>query len=326
MLTIRAPVPVLEDGEGGNNLCGRAASHRPASRDKNIKESRARGDGMKARGFNLQAARLILADPPPPRAARAWRIIHGDCLDVLPTIDEPPRLISADPPYNIGINYGDGAGADRLPIDEYRQWLAHWIGLCANVLAADGSLWILMPHEHQADAFKAMEAVGLHWRNTITWYETFGVNCTRKFNRTSRLIHHFTKHPRRFVFNADAVRVPSDRQVKYGDKRACPAGKVPDDVWEIPRVAGTHAERLPGFPTQLPLELLQRIIAVASEPGDLVLDPFSGSATTGVAALEAGRQYVGIEKSAGYIEPSNARLRGCPKSFHFLVPDLTGTI
>ena len=147
-----------------------------------------------------------------------------------------------------------------------------------------------------------MEAAGLYFRNTIKWHETFGNNCTRKFGRTSRPIHYFTKHPKWFV-------LPSDRQVKYADKRANPAGKVMDDVWAIPRVAGTHAERIAGSPTQLPIALLQRIVAVASDPGDLVLDPFSGSATTGVAAAEEGRRYVGVEINAEYVERSTARLR-----------------
>ena len=84
-------------------------------------------------------------------------------------------------------------------------------------------------HEQQAAAFLAMEDAGLHFRNTVTWYETFGVNCRKKFSRCSRPIHYFVKHPRRFVFNAQAVTVPSDRQLKYNDKRANASGKVPGD-------------------------------------------------------------------------------------------------
>jgi site-specific DNA-methyltransferase (adenine-specific) len=152
------------------------------------------------------------------------------------------------------------------------------------------------------------DELGLHQRNLITWYETFGVNCTRNFNRCSRLLFYMTRDPKRFVFDDEAVRRESDRLAKYADKRANPEGKLWDDVWIIPRVVGTAKERIEGFPTQLPLDLLRPIIGCASEPGDLIVDPFSGSGTTGVAALEAGRRYVGIEKNPEFVRLSRMRL------------------
>jgi hypothetical protein len=92
-----------------------------------------------------------------------------------------------------------------------------------------------------------MEDAGLHRRQTIIWYETFGVNCTHMFNSCTRPLLWMVKHPKRFVFNADApqIRRPSDRLTKYNDRRACPRGKLLDDVWTIPRVCGTFRERLP---------------------------------------------------------------------------------
>ena len=94
---------------------------------------------------------------------------------------------------------------------------------------------------------------GLHLRQTITWYETFGVNSTANSIAAARSLLWFVKDPRDFVFNdCPEIRRPSDRQTKYRrDKRANPAGKLWDDVWMIPRLAGTHGERLRGFPTQL---------------------------------------------------------------------------
>ena len=68
-------------------------------------------------------------------------VLLGNCLDVLPMIGERPRLIFADPPYNQGVNYGNGKAADRLPRDEYRLvWVGRWVSACADALAADGSL------------------------------------------------------------------------------------------------------------------------------------------------------------------------------------------
>jgi site-specific DNA-methyltransferase (adenine-specific) len=153
-----------------------------------------------------------------------------------------------------------------------------------------------------------LEDIGLHYRETIHWVETFGVHCETKFGQDHRPLFRFTRHPRRQVFHP--ARVPSARQTVYHDKRANPAGRAPSNVWTISRVCGTFYERLDGFPTQLPLDLLRRVIETASDPGDLVLDPFSGSATTGVAAVELGRRYVGIELSPAFAERSRERLRG----------------
>jgi site-specific DNA-methyltransferase (adenine-specific) len=173
-------------------------------------------------------------------------------------------------------------------------------------------MWVMINDEWAAHIAIMLEEAGLTQRNWIKWYETFGANCTTKFNRCSRHILYYVRDPKRFHFDAGAaaVRRPSDRQLKYGDKRANPEGKLLDDVWTIPRVCGTFKERVHGVPTQVPLVIMQRIVAVASEPGDLVLDPFSGSGTTGVAALQAGRRYIGIEQNTAFATVSEARLRG----------------
>jgi DNA modification methylase len=246
-----------------------------------------------------------------------WEIRQGDCLKLLPSLPLA-RLIFADPPYNIGIDYGAGTGADKLPDDQYLAWCARWMQACADRLTDDGSLWVLIDSKY-ADYFGLMlRQAGLHRQHWIIWYETFGSNCRKRFNRTSRHLFHCTKHPTRFIFNRDAVNCRSDRQTTYHDKRASPGGKNWDDVWgvtrkdgsgAIPRVCGTHKERIPGFPTQLPLALLRPIIGCASNPGDLVIDPFCGSATTGVAATELGRSFIGIEKQPRMVELARRRLQ-----------------
>jgi site-specific DNA-methyltransferase (adenine-specific) len=144
----------------------------------------------------------------------------------------------------------------------------------------------------------------------VKWYETFGVNCANNFNRCSRHLFYCVKDAKRFTFNPEAVNRQSDRQTKYGDSRADPGGKIWDDVWEIPRLVGTAKERIPDFPTQLPLAILRPIIGCSSNPGDGVLDPFCGSATAGVAAVEAGRKFIGIEKSGRFVELATQRMKG----------------
>ena len=237
-------------------------------------------------------------------------IIAADCVHTLELLPAGcANLVFADPPYNQSIDYGNGAAADKLPDHEYLDRCDRWITGCRRVLADDGSMWVLISHEYAAELCVLLKQTGLHWRNTVIWHETFGAQCTRKFSRISRQMLYFTAHRSRFTFNSEAVTVPSDRQTKYNDRRANPDGKVMGDVWTgIPRLCKTHKERVPVVPTQLPLALLRRIVGVSSNPGDLVIDPFVGSGTTGVAAVESGRQFVGIDCNPKYAALAQERL------------------
>jgi site-specific DNA-methyltransferase (adenine-specific) len=258
-----------------------------------------------------------------PPGKPSWEIKTGDCLELFQAFPAgSARLLFADPPYNLGVDYGHGKKADQLPAYEYYRWCARWIHLCYDRLTPDGSLWLLINHEHAAVIELLLRGVLLderlgdvlerprlfHVRSWITWYETFGVNTAHGFNRCSRRLFHAAKDPRHFVFHADAVNRPSDRQAKYHDVRAEPTGKVWDDVWQIPRLVGTAKERLPNFPTQLPLALLLPIIGCASDVGDLVVDPFAGSGTTGEACLRLGRRFLGLEKSTEFVTLARQRL------------------
>ena len=240
------------------------------------------------------------------RRQQPWEIRLGDCVAGMQqavTEGVKARLVFADPPYNQSWIYDpNDPRADDLPDDKFLSWCREWMELLPRVLTPDGSAWILISDEYYADFRRIADSVGFHYRQGIVWFESFGVNCSRKFNRTHRHILHLTMDDRDFVFHADApeVRRPSDRQTKYGDRRANPAGKLWDSVWgvnpAIPRVCGTFKEAIPDSPApQLPLALLRPIIAVASDPGDLVIDPFTGNATTGVAALQLERRFLGWE-------------------------------
>ncbi len=247
---------------------------------------------------------------------RTWEIRQGDCLDILGTIeDESTRLIFADPPYNIGVDYGDHYD-DSRPSYEFDEWCQLWLAECFRKLTDDGSLWLLVNHEWARTLCFRAEDLGYHLRQWITWYESFGVNTTGMFNRCSRPLLWLVKDAGNFLFDVHApqIRRPSDRQAIYNDPRANPDGKIWDDVWginpPIPRVVGTAKERMPDFPTQLPLALLRPIVACASAPGDLVIDPFSGSGTTGAACIELGRRFIGLELSEDFADLSRARLAG----------------
>jgi len=258
----------------------------------------------------------------PPRSDW-WEVIVGDCLDVLPTLpDRSAPSVVTDPPYNVGVNYGNGADKDRLPDDVYVAWCRSWFDQIHRILTDDGTFWLLCGYEYAAELAVELKRAGFHRRAWVTWYETFGVcnSAMTNLSRTSRPLFYCVKDVKRFAWHPEAVNVLSARQKKYADARANPEGKVMDDVWgvdglwddvwKVSRVNGTFEERIPGFPTQLPLDLLETIVGATSDPGDLVLDPFSGSATTGEAALRLGRRYLGIEKSERFAELSRLRLRG----------------
>ena len=236
-------------------------------------------------------------------------ILKGDCLKVLPTLPrESVNLVIADPPYNIGVDYGQGRKADRR--HDYDVWCERWIGWCYRALKSTGSLWIISGQEHAAEIDIAIQRAGMAMRNRITWHETFGVYCHNKFGRCSRPIYYATKSRKGFTFNREAVTIPSARQEKYGDRRAAPGGKIMGDVWQINRVCGTFKERVKGVPTQLPTELVQRIIGVSSNPGDIVLDPFAGSGTSLVVAKAMGREAIGIELNPDYAVIASRRFEG----------------
>jgi site-specific DNA-methyltransferase (adenine-specific) len=238
-----------------------------------------------------------------------WRIIIDDCLVSLPELEDGiANLVFADPPYNIGIDYGLGASADRIIDSEYIAFCRDWLAECVRILSPTGTLWVMIGDEY-ADHFGVLlRELGLHRRAWVKWYETFGVNCQNNFNRCSRHLFYCVKDEKQFTFNREAVSRESDRQAKYNDKRADPAGKTWDDVWMIPRLVGTAKERIPEFPTQVPLTITRAIVGACSLPGDLVVDPFSGSGSTGVACIELNRRFIGIEKSERFAELSQKRL------------------
>ncbi len=224
----------------------------------------------------------------------------------------PIDLVFADPPFNIGYKYD--VYRDRKKYDEYFDWTYKWMEACRDVLKEDGSMWVAIGDEYAAEVRIIGRRLGLNLRNWIIWHYTFGQNTKRKFARSHAHIFYWTKHQRKFTFNDDAVRVPSARQTTYKDKRANPKGKVPDDVWSFSRLCGTFNERVGWHPCQMPVKLLERIIAVSSNSGDLVLDPFSGSGTTCLAAERLKRKYLGIDLSDQYAQKARERIEsmwGC---------------
>jgi len=241
------------------------------------------------------------------------RVICGDCIEVLGKVGEPfADLIFADPPFNIGYKYDKYY--DKVKKTNYIAWTREWMRVCKGVLKPHGSFYIAIGDDYAANVKIIGEELGLVMRNWIIWYYTFGQQTKNKFARAHTHIFYFVNDKTDFTFNDHAVRVPSDRQLIYNDRRANPKGKMPDDVWtEFSRVCGTFKERQGWHPCQMPESLLRRIISASSNRGNCVLDPFSGSGTTVAVASQLGRDYVGIEMSEKYVENTNERLAALTK-------------
>ncbi len=235
------------------------------------------------------------------------KIVTGDCIKWLKGRREPfADLIFADPPFNIGYKYD--LYKDRKAYDDYHGWTEAWMAACKAVLKPTGSFWVAIGDDYAAEVRIIGRKLGLNLRNWVIWHYTFGQNTKRKFARSHTHLFYWTADARRFTFNDSAVRIPSARQTTYADARANPAGKLPDDVWSFSRVCGTFYERARWHPCQMPEKVLERIILACSDPGDMVLDPFSGSGTTCTAAARLGRCYLGIELSAAYVAQSRKRI------------------
>ena len=261
--------------------------------------------------------------------ALALETIHqGDCVALMKNMDAGSvDLAFADPPFNIKYEYD--VYKDNRPYHEYLDWTREWMGQVSRVLKPNGTFWAAIGDEYAAE-FKLIlqNDLKLTCRSWVIWYYTFGVNCKRKFTRSHAHLFHFVKDAKNFTFNfADPeLRVPSARQLVYGDKRAVSSGRLPDDTWilrpqDLPegftpdsdtwffsRVAGTFKEREGFHGCQMPEQLLGRIIRACSNPGDVVLDPFAGSATTLAVAKKLGRGWIGCELSTDYAEKGNQRL------------------
>lgn len=232
--------------------------------------------------------------------------IHAEAselLDIVNTRELKPRLIFADPPFNIGVDYGDTG--DNMGEDEYVEWLTEWIGRAAHLLPGDGSLWINVPDRWAANVVTiARDAFELTLYNWCIWHYRFAQHQPNRFLVSK--VHALWFSPGTPIVNREAVLVPSLRATAYNDPRADTAGERMDfDVWGFDqywgRVQGNNAERVQLHPNQLPEKYLERVVKVCTNPGDLVVDPFCGSGTTACVASALGRKVITGDVNKAYL-------------------------
>jgi site-specific DNA-methyltransferase (adenine-specific) len=258
--------------------------------------------------------------------ARVW---VGDCREVLSKLPEirgaKLDMVFADPPFNWNRAYDkwDDAMDDRA----YLDFTCEWLDLCIVGLRPGGQMWVNIPDDWAAEIALHLKARKLFMNNWCVWHYRFGQNTTARFINSKVHALNFVKPgtlspAHKVTWNPHEVLEISDRAAIYGDKRTLskedgmpPGHRVPMDVWYGPfmgRVQGNNKERRGYHDNQLPEAYLERVIRSTTNPGDLVLDPFLGSGTTGVMALALGRRFIGTEFSEKNATSACERMRAGP--------------
>jgi site-specific DNA-methyltransferase (adenine-specific) len=243
-------------------------------------------------------------------------LFQGDAIEWLQSVgDNSVDLVFADPPYNIKKAHWD----DFETMHHYVEWSRLWIAEAARILKPSGTLYVCGFSEILADVKVAAAPLfaGCRW---LIWHYKNKANLGKDWGRSHESVLHFRKS-RQHTFNIDAVRIPyGAHTLKYPDHPQAdssqygkgapteredwtphPMGAKAKDVIEIPTTCNGMGEKTP-HPTQKPEELLRKFILASSNPGDLVLDPFSGSGTTAVVAEQLGRRWLACDSDPQHNE------------------------
>jgi len=191
---------------------------------------------------------------------------------------------------------------DNMSEEEYRSMLANVFYECKRVLKDDGSIWINIKNRFSngvvtppfwiQDFFEDM-----YLKNLIIWNFDWGGSTNKRFAPRYEFVFWFVKDKSKYTFNLNDVKIPA---LNYRPDRYKEQLKNPSDVWRISMVSGNFSERT-SHPAQYPEELVERIILAGTNHGDIILDPFMGSGTTGVAAIKNGRKFCGCEMKQNFL-------------------------
>jgi hypothetical protein len=220
----------------------------------------------------------------PGHLAARVQIIHGNCLDILPTITEPHILIS-DPVYNVGMRY-DGCD-DNMAEHEYQAMLIEVFG---------GKRAVIIHYPEETINLLGGGRLG-QCQQAVSWF--YNSNTAKQH----RLVTWWNCKPD-FTKLGQPYKNQNDNRVKKLKEDGCEARLY--DWWEIDQVK--NVSKRFDHPCVLPVELVRRIILMTTEPGDLIIDPFAGSGTVPAVAAALGRYAIGIEQSARYCQIAEARL------------------
>ena len=236
-----------------------------------------------------------------------FKLYYGDCMELLPPLNDKVDMVFADPPYFLSnggisvqsgkiVSVNKGEWDKGISIDEMHAFNMKWIGLCREVLTDNGTIWVSGTYHNIFSVANALASLGFKILNVITWAKTNpppNISC-----------RYFTYSTEFIIWARKMAKVP--HYYNYELMKAINGDKQMTDVWRLPAIApwektcGKH-------PTQKPLSLMSRIILASTKKGDKVLDPFCGSGTTGIAANLLERGFVGIEREREYVEMSQRR-------------------
>lgn len=235
--------------------------------------------------------------------------ILGDSMEVLKTIkSKTVNLIFADAPYNIGKDFGNNQDKWES-VGSYVSWCKEWIDECLRVLTDDGTMYFMTATQHMP-YLDVYVSENYNVLSRIVWsYDSSGVQSRKMYGSLYEPILMINKSPKaKYTFNHQDIMVEAKTGAKRKliDYRKNPpqpynTEKVPGNVWEFSRVR-FKMDEYENHPTQKPESLLERIIKASSNPGDVVLDPFSGSFTTSAVAVRLGRIAIGIDMNEEYFE------------------------
>ena len=226
----------------------------------------------------------------------------GDAVELFKSFgNESIDLIIADPPYNLGKDYGNNH--DLKGFDEYISFTREWLTEAKRVLKPNGTIYVFMGVRFISYLYNIMEReLELFFNSWIVWHYTQGLGKTKGFSPRHDDILVFNKG-KEFIFNLDEVRVPQ----KFYRERNNMRGANPGDVWEFSHVHYSNPNRQ-NHPTQKPEGIIERIVLTSSNKGDLVLDPFSGSGTTLRVCQQLERNAIGFELNPEYVSMTESRL------------------
>ncbi len=299
--------------------------------------------GIKGASGKKKEELIALLQPPEPRnemvtpapkklkpilktKAPRQEILQGDCLQILPTLpDNSAQIIIADPPYNIGKDFGNDS--DKQPMEEYLAWSEKWIKECLRVLKPNGTMFIYGFSEILAFvSTKVPFGIKRRW---IVWhYTNKNVASLNFWQRSHESILILWKEDK--VFHKDEVReaytegflngaagkkrAATKGRFSKGEKEttyaAHPNGALPRDVIKIPALAGgAGAKERVDHPTQKPLALCEKLLRSCKQEEGYVLVPFAGSGSECVAAKALGLPFIGIELNPDYVKLIQERLK-----------------
>lgn len=248
------------------------------------------------------------------------QILLGDCIGILKTLPENSvDLIFADPPYNLQLRNDlyrpnmtkvsavDDGWDKFVGFEEYDAFTREWLSACQYVLKETGTLWVIGSYHNIYRVGSIMQDLGFWILNDVVWIKSNpmpnfrGVRFT---NAHETMIWAQKKKGARYTFNHQSMKKLNDELQMRSD-------------WNIPLATGRQRIKTNGakaHSTQKPEALLYRVILASSNPGDVVLDPFFGSGTTGAVAKKLGRSWIGIERDKKYVRIAQKRIEAVQES------------